>query len=114
MKILPAIACTLALGCAGQTPRPESAAALATPQPDPSCRTTVQESLVRYGLEEIVTTVSLDRHGRAEVVDFLTPDLTPTAKLEFQAAVGSCAWAPVPTDGGVEMFTTRWLRRSAR
>jgi hypothetical protein len=112
-----AAACALA-ACAGtrQGPArpPETPAALARPEPDPACHGTVQGLLARNGLETVTISLAVDASGRAEVVEFLSPELTPAAKLELQRAVAECAWAPRPVNGRVEAFTTTWVRARAR
>ncbi len=118
-RLLAAAACTLAVGCAGPPSRPlprsqETGAALARPEPDPGCHGTVQGLLARNGLEQVTVKLSLDAKGGVEIVDVLSPDLTPAAKIELQRTFASCAWAPLPTDGKVELFTTTWVRERVR
>jgi hypothetical protein len=70
----------------------------------------VQGLLARNGLEQVTVKLSVDPAGRAEVVDFLAPDLTPAARIELQRAFADCAWAPVPAAGTAETFTTTIVR----
>jgi len=92
-------------GCAGPGAArtgqmPESAAAYARPEPDPSCRATVRAPLVANGIERVAVKVAVDRTGKATVLEFLSPDLTPAASLELRRAFEQCAWKPsVGPDG---------------
>ena len=95
--------CGALLACAGAPARspaarmPERAAAYAHPEPDPACRGTVQESLASNGLDRIEVKLARAPDGKVRVVEFLTPDLTPAAKVELARAYGECAWAPPPS-----------------
>jgi hypothetical protein len=71
----------------------------------------VQGLLARNGLETVTVSLSVDAGGRAEVVGFLSPDLTPAASLELQRALAGCAWAPRPADGRTQLVTTTFVRR---
>lgn len=73
----------------------------------------MQGLLARNGLDAVTAKLSLDDEGRIEIVEFLSPDLTPTAKIELQRAFSSCAWAPRPVHGEVQLFTTTWVRERA-
>lgn len=88
-----------AMACAGAggvgTGRiPETPAALARPEPDPSCRATVRAPLVANGLERVTVKVGVDHTGKLTVLEFLAPDLTPAASLELRRAFEECAWKP--------------------
>jgi hypothetical protein len=116
-----AAALALVAGCAG--PRPaaraerwaETPAALAVPEPDSSCRGTVQEALGRGGLQRVVVRLAVGSAGRVEVVGFLSPDVTPAAQAELRRALAECAWAPRPAPGGAETWITTWVHeRSGR
>jgi hypothetical protein len=103
----------LAAGCA--SPRraerpPESPLALALPEPDPACRATVREALGRNGLERVVLKLGFGPERRIEVLDVLSPDLTPAGKLELKRAMAGCTWAPVATEGGADTWTTVMAR----
>ena len=79
---------------------PESATTLARPEPDPTCRGTVQDRLLVEGIEQIRVSVDVDRSGKLELVQFLTPDLTPAQMVELRSALEGCAWRPgVGADG---------------
>ncbi len=71
---------------------PERAAALAHPEPDPACRTTVADTMKVTGVERVTVRVALARE-RA-VVDLLAPDLTPAQRDEVRRAFVECAWRP--------------------
>ncbi len=92
-------------GCAGAGAAragqmPESQAALARPEPDPTCRATVRAPLVANGLERVSVKVAVDRTGKLTVLEFLSPDVTPAAALELRRAFDQCAWKPaVGPDG---------------
>ncbi|HEY7724809.1 MAG TPA: hypothetical protein VH880_05715 [Anaeromyxobacteraceae bacterium] len=113
----PLVVAALALvaGCAapGREARgerwPETPAALAVPEPDPSCRGTVQEALGRGGLQRVVVRLAAGPSGRVEVVSFLSPDVTPAAQAEIRRALATCAWAPRPAPGGAETWITTWV-----
>ncbi len=88
-----------AMGCAaGGAARtgqmPETAAALARPEPDPTCRATVRAPLVANGLERVTVKVGVDHAGKLTVLEFLAPDLTPAAALELRRAFDQCVWKP--------------------
>jgi hypothetical protein len=70
----------------------------------------VQGLLARSGLEQVTVKLSVDAAGRGEIVEFLAPDLTPAARIELQRAFASCAWAPAPSPGSAEHFTTTFVR----
>jgi hypothetical protein len=100
------------LACAGGPARgpvaqmPERAAAYAQPEPDPVCRGTVQESLAANGLERVVVKLARAPGGAVRVVEFLSPDVSPAAKVELTRAFGECAWAPPPPQvQGPEVWT---------
>lgn len=107
-----ALACALAAGCASPQRPSETPGALARPELDPACHGTVQGLLETNGLEEVVVRLSVDRAGRVELVEVLSPDLTPVAKVELQRAMASCVGAPVPAEGTAEVFTTTWVREA--
>lgn len=100
----------LALGCAAPGPAPstrlpETQAALARPEPDPSCKGTVRERLLAHGLEQVTVAVDVDVSGRAKVVRFLSPELTPAAEAEVRRAFEECPWTPGAA-GGTPAATT--------
>jgi hypothetical protein len=111
-----AVACTLAAGCAGrQEPAPlarpeETPAALAKPEPDPACHGAVQGLLAKNGLESVTAKLSVDPRGRVELLELLSPDLTPAATIELRRAFESCIWVRPPGDESPEVFTTTWIR----
>jgi hypothetical protein len=82
----------IALGCAGPRPLPERAASTAHPEPDPSCRVLVADTMRLTGVERVTLRVALDE-GRA-AVDLLAPELTPAAAAEVRRAFAECAWRP--------------------
>lgn len=90
----------LAPGCAGPGAAsragqmPETAAASARPEPDPSCRATVRAPLVANGLERVTVKVGVDQTGKLTVLEFLSPDLTSAASMELRRAFERCAWKP--------------------
>jgi hypothetical protein len=97
----------LALGCASpQVARPpERQAALATPEPDPACRTLVANAMALNGLERVTARVAIG--GDRAAVDVLAPELTPAAAEEVRRAFAECAWRP-GADGatsGTVIFT---------
>jgi hypothetical protein len=102
-----ALAVAAALACAGtgggameRGGIPESATTLARPEPDPTCRGTVQDRLLVEGIEQVRVSVDVDRSGKLELVQFLTPDLTPAQMVELRRALEGCAWRPgVGADG---------------
>ncbi len=86
-------------GCAGasaaRTGRmPEAQAALARPEPDPTCRATVRAPLVANGLERVTVKVAVDHTGKVTILELLAPDLTPAAAVELRRAFAQCAWKP--------------------
>jgi hypothetical protein len=107
----------LAAGCAAPAASspvarmPESAVAQARPEPDPACRSTVQDSLRRNRLDQVSVRVSVDPSGRADAVSILSPDLTPAATVDLQRAFAGCLWAPIPAEGGARVWTTWTARR---
>ena len=54
----------------------------------------MQESLAANGLERVVVRLAREADGEVRVVEFLSPDLTPAAKVELARAYGECVWAP--------------------
>jgi hypothetical protein len=96
-----ALAAAVAVACAARQPHAdERRAALARPEPDPSCRGTVQGLLDVNGLEQVTVEVTVTREGRPALVEILTPDLTPVAAAEVRRAFESCLWKPaVGPDG---------------
>ncbi len=90
-----------ALACAGARGGiPESAAGTALPEPDPTCRGTVQDKLVVEGIEQVRVAVDVDQTGKLALVQFLTPALTPAQTVELRRALEGCAWRPgVGPDG---------------
>lgn len=117
-QLLVAAASAMAVACAGPRSRPlprspETRAAVARPEPDPACHGAVQGLLARNALDVVTVKLSLDDKGRIGIVEVLSPDLTPAAKIELQRAFASCAWAPLPAGGQVELFTTTWAREQA-
>ncbi len=94
------LACAGAGGAVDRGGIPESATTLARPEPDPTCRGTVQDRLLVEGIEQIRVSVDVDRSGKLELVQFLTPDLTPAQMVELRSALEGCAWRPgVGADG---------------
>lgn len=73
---------------------PESAAGTALPEPDPACRGTVQDKLLVEGIEQVRVAVDVDQSGELQVVQFLTPNLTPSQTVELRRALAGCAWRP--------------------
>ncbi|WP_242342268.1 hypothetical protein [Anaeromyxobacter terrae] len=95
-----ALACLGARGARERGGIPESAAATAVPEPDPTCRGTVQDKLLVEGIEQVRVAVDVDRTGKLTLVQFLTPALTPSQTVELRRALEGCAWRPgVGPDG---------------
>ncbi len=92
--LLGALAGCAGVGGARSGQVPEAQAALARPEPDPTCRATVRAPLVANGLERVTVKVAVDRAGKLTVLEFLSPDLTPSASLELRRAFEQCAWKP--------------------
>jgi hypothetical protein len=69
----------------------------------------VQGLLARNGLELVTTKLSVDPSGRIELVQVLSPDLTPSARVELERAFQSCVWLRPPAEGKAEVLTT-WTR----
>jgi hypothetical protein len=101
------VAFALALGCAApQAARvPERQAALATPEPDPACRTLVANAMALSGLERVTARVAIG--GDRAAVDLLAPELTSAAADDVHRAFAQCTWSP-GADGatsGTVVFT---------
>lgn len=105
-----AAAAALALGCAGAgaggagrdaaaKDRP-AAYALPGPEPDPSCRAMAYQASAPRPLDAVTVVVSVQRDGKARVLRFVTPDLTPAQQLEVRAACERCAWRPAVDGNG--------------
>lgn len=108
------LAAALAAGCAARQPHvDERNAALARPEPDPSCHGTVRGLLDVNGLEQVVVKVTVTAEGRPSLVEVLTPDLTPMAAVEVRRAFERCAWKPAvgPDGERVEGSLTLAVRR---
>lgn len=88
------LACAGAGGATDRDAVPEAAAATALPEPDPTCRGTVQDRLLVEGVEQVRVAVDVDRSGRLALVQFLTPELTPSQMVELRRALEGCAWRP--------------------
>ncbi len=101
--VAPAVLALLAFGCStpvSTRPRVEHAQAEhARPEPDPSCRARVQEPLAANGLEHVTVKVSVDRHGKLTLLEFLSPDVTPAGQLELRRAYEQCIWTPAFVGG---------------
>ena len=76
---------------------PEASAALATPEPDPACRGTVQQRLLVEGIDQITVELAVDPKGAVTVDRVLAPDLTPAEAEDLRAALGRCIWTPAET-----------------
>lgn len=79
-------------GCAApeapRTPRlPESRAELARPEPDPALRGTSQGARAVQPLEQISVRVRRGPDGRLTIVEFLSPGLTESERIELRRAV---------------------------
>jgi hypothetical protein len=111
-----AAACAVATACASERGSrsvvrpPETPAALSTPEPDPACHGTVQGLLAKFALETVTVKLALDPGGRVELVELLSPELTPAARAELHQAFASCAWAGRFTDRRTEVVTTTRVR----
>lgn len=111
----PALLALLAAALAGCAARPgrvhDSPAAYARPEPDPGCRETVQAPLAANGLERITVKVEVSREGRLALLEFLEPDLSPSARLELRRAMEGCIWKPVlDAEGRPQPFNATFLR----
>jgi hypothetical protein len=73
----------------------------------------VQGLLARNALETVTVKLAVDPVGRVQLVQVLSPELTPAARLELQRAMESCAWVRAPADEGLKLFTTTWTRERA-
>ena len=97
---LAALCAAFEMGCAGASGANrgervlQPPAARSLPEPDPSLRLTVRESLAAHRLERVVVKVAVDRTGKPTLIDFLTPDLTPAVALELRKAFEKCIWKP--------------------
>jgi hypothetical protein len=99
------LALATALACGGpgaEAPRPPDRSRIATahPEPDPACRSTVQEVLARSGMNQVVVTLAVDPVGAVQVRDFLTADLTAAEKEDLRRAFAGCIWTPAATASG--------------
>lgn len=99
-------------GCAAGPGRvPGSPAAFARPEPDPGCRETVQAPLAANGLERITVKVEVSSEGRLVLLEFLEPDLSPSARLELRRAMEGCIWKPVlDAEGRPQPFNATFLK----
>lgn len=88
---------------------PERAAAYARPEPDPMCRATVQDTLYSNGLDKVIVKLARKPDGHADIVEFLSPDLTPAAKAELNRAYGMCVWSAVTPPAAVAPGVEVWV-----
>ncbi len=92
--------CAAPAGRSGEPRLPADRIAASHPEPDPACRGTVREPLVANGLERVTVKVTVTPAGKLAFVEFLAPDLNPTAAAELRAAYAGCAWKPGLTPSG--------------
>lgn len=105
------------LGCAGAAAERQGPPVVETarPEPDSACRATVQAPLAANHLQQVVVKVAVDRGGRLQMVQFLSPSLSPSAAEELRQAFGQCLWKPARgTDGRPMAGSTTVVFRPAR
>ncbi len=68
--------------------------AYSLPEADPASRFTAREPLTSNGLDKVVVKLAASATGNPSLVEFLTPDLTPSAALELRQAFSDCIWKP--------------------
>jgi len=102
--------------CAGpgtpRTPRmPESQTALARPEPDPALRGTPQGARATPALDQISVRVRRGPGGRLTIVEFLSPGLTESERVELRRAVEAGELRPQADGSGeAESWITTLLR----
>jgi hypothetical protein len=93
-----------AAGCATSRPAsalPESQAALALPERDPTNHGTPRDRLLVTGVEQVTTAASVDADRRPILVRVLAPDLTPAQGQDVRLAFEDTPWAPPPERTGL-------------
>lgn len=115
MRLFLAAAIAFAMtGCASaRTAAGDAQGTLAAPEPEPGCRTLLGAMLAQRSIDQVVVTVALEPDGRARVVRFLAPDLTPAQADDLRRAMGGCAWDARP-DGGASAGEVTFVRREPR
>jgi hypothetical protein len=119
-RLVVAAAAILLAGCAapagpsGAPRAPPDRIAMSHPEPDPACRGTVREPMVANGLEQVTVKVTVTPAGKLALVEFLAPDLNPTAAAELRAAYAACAWKPGLTPSGEPVEASKILTFRAR
>jgi len=109
-----AASCALLAACASHGHHvDERPAGYATPEPNPTCRGTVQQSLQANNLDYVSVKVSVTRDGRLAFLDILAPALTPSEAVEVRRAFEDCLWKPAvgPDGERTESTFTLAIRR---
>lgn len=79
------------LGCAGppaaSEPLPERRTAFARPEQDPALRSLPLDERTLTGVERVVVRLSPGPHGGVQLVEVLSPDLTPAERADLARAI---------------------------
>lgn len=113
---LVAAAVTVLAACAVPAPPrsarlPESRAALARPEPDPALRGTPQGARTLGALEQVSVRVRRGPDGRLTIVEFLSPGLTESERVELRRAVEA---GDVRPEGEAPAGAESWITTLAR
>lgn len=94
---------------------PESQAALARPETDPALRGTPQGARAVTALEQVSVRVRRGPDGRLTIVEFLSPGLTESERVELRRAVEAGELRPAgEAPAGEESWITTLLRTRLR